>query len=165
MEKRVIDPEKRRRVQRTTTRAVVGITLVIAAYVVYAMITKNLNIVVFEAMLMIFVGAYVILNDFVEPYRLGIFKEMTVGQKNGFMKILVLDVVGIGAVLYWIVGMGNAENVNNSIFPLLIYIISAQWKRKFRPEFEGTDEEQEGEDGSPEETGSLEMMEEERGDE
>ena len=49
MEKRVIDPEKRRRVQRTTTRAVVGITLVIAAYVVYAMITKNLNIVVFEA--------------------------------------------------------------------------------------------------------------------
>ena len=100
MEKRVIDPEKRRRVQRTTTRAVVGITLVIAAYVVYAMITKNLNIVVFEAMLMIFVGAYVILNDFVEPYRLGIFKEMTVGQKNGFMKILVLDAVGIGAVLY-----------------------------------------------------------------
>ena len=165
MEKRVIDPEKRRRVQRTTTRAVVGITLVIAAYVVYAMITKNLNIVVFEAMLMIFVGAYVILNDFVEPYRLGIFKEMTVGQKNGFMKILVLDAVGIGAVLYWIVGMGNAENVNNSIFPLLIYIISAQWKRKFRPEFEGTDEEREGEDGSPEETGSLDMAEEDRGDE
>ena len=56
----------------------------------------------------------------------------------------VLDAVGIGAVLYWILGMGNAENVNNSIFPLLIYIISAQWKRKFRPEFEGTDgEEQE----------------------
>ena len=165
MEKRVIDPEKRRQVQRTTTRAVVGITLVIAAYVVYAMITKNLNIVVFEAMLMIFVGAYVILNDFVEPYRLGIFQGMTVGQKNGFMKIFVLDAVGIGAVLYWIVGMGNAENVNNSIFPLLIYIISAQWKRKFRPEFEGTDEEQEGEAGSPEETGSLEMAEEDRGDE
>ena len=103
-----------------------------------------------------------ILNDFVEPYRLGIFKEMTVGQKNGFMKILVLDAVGIGAVLYWIVGMGNAENVNNSIFPLLHH---AQWKRKFRPEFEGTDEEREGEDGSPEETGSLEMAEEDRGDE
>ena len=55
--------------------------------------------------------------------------------------------------------------MNNSIFPLLIYIISAQWKRKFRPEFEGTDEEREGEDGSPEETGSLDMAEEDRGDE
>ena len=144
MEKRVIDPEKRKQVQRTTTRAVIGITLVIVAYVAYAMITKNLNIFIFEAMLMTFVAAYVILNDFVEPYRLGIFEGMTVGQKEGFIKILVLDAVGIGAVLYWILGMGNADNVNNSIFPLLIYIISAQWKRKFRPEFEGTDgEEQE----------------------
>lgn len=150
MEKRVIDPEKRKQVQRTTTRAVVGITLVIGAYVIYAMITKKLNIVVFEAMLMFFVVAYVVLNDFVEPYRLGIFEGMTVGQKNGFMKILVLDAVGIGAILYWIIGMGDAENVNNSIFPLLIYIISAQWKRKFRPEFEGTDGDELEEDSKEE---------------
>ena len=150
MEKRVIDPEKRRQVQRTTTRAVVGITLVIGVYVFYAMITKNLNIAVFEVMLMTFVAVYVILNDFVEPYRLGIFEGMTVGQKSGFMKILVLDVVGIGAVLYWIIGIGDAEDVNNSIFPLLIYIISAQWKRKFRPEFEGTDKAEQEEDSGEE---------------
>lgn len=148
MERRVIDPEKRRQVQRTTTRAVVGITLVIGVYVLYATITKNLSIIVFQAMLMVFVAAYAVLNDFVEPYRLGIFEGMTVGQKTGFMKILALDVVGIGAVLYWIIGMGDAENANSSIFPLLIYIISAQWKRKFRPEFEGTDGEEQNSDNN-----------------
>ena len=142
MEKREIDPEKRREVQKTTTRAVLIITAVIVIYVVYALITKNLNIYIFEGLLMLFVVAYVVLNDFLEPYRLGIFEGMTVGQKSGFMKILVLDAVGIGAVLYWIIGMGNSENVNQSIFPLLIYILTAQMKRRFRPEFEGTDQEE-----------------------
>lgn len=142
MEKREIDPEKRREVQKTTTMAVLIITAVIVIYVVYALITKNLNIYIFEGLLMLFVVAYVVLNDFLEPYRLGIFEGMTVGQKSGFMKILVLDAVGIGAVLYWIIGMGNSENVNQSIFPLLIYILTAQMKRRFRPEFEGTDQEE-----------------------
>lgn len=163
MERRVIDPEKRRQVQRTTARAVVGITLVIGAYVLYAMITKNLNIIVFQAMLMAFVAAYAILNDFVEPYRLGIFEGMTVGQKSGFMKILALDVVGIGAVLYWIISMRDVQNANGSIFPLLIYIISAQWKRKFRPEFEGTDGEEQEEAAKPEgESLSIEELREDR---
>lgn len=163
MERRVIDPEKRRQVQRTTARAVVGITLVIGAYVLYAMITKNLNVIVFQAMLMAFVVAYAILNDFVEPYRLGIFEGMTVGQKSGFMKILALDVVGIGAVLYWIISMRDVQNANGSIFPLLIYIISAQWKRKFRPEFEGTDGEEQEEAAKPEgESLSIEESREDR---
>ena len=51
----------------------------------------------------IFVVSYVVLNDIVEPKRLGMFENMTIGQRSGFMKILALDVIGIGALLYWIV--------------------------------------------------------------
>lgn len=141
MEKRVIDPEEKRNVQRLTTKVVIGITAVIVLYVAYALITKSLNTLVFEALLMIFVLAYIIMNDFVEPYRLGIFQGMTIGQKNGFLKIIVLDIVGVGAVLYWIISMGSEDTGSNSIFPLLIYILTAQFKRKFRPEFEGTEAE------------------------
>lgn len=141
MEKRVIDLEEKRNVQRLTTKVVIGITAVIVLYVAYALITKSLNTLVFEALLMIFVLAYIIMNDFVEPYRLGIFQGMTIGQKNGFLKIIVLDIVGVGAVLYWIISMGSEDTGSNSIFPLLIYILTAQFKRKFRPEFEGTEAE------------------------
>lgn len=145
MEKRAIEPEKRKEVQRTTTRIIIGITAVIVLYVAYALLTKNLNIAIFEVLLIAFVLAYTVLNDIVEPLRLGIFKEMTVGQKSGFMKIILLDVVGIGAVLYWLLSMGVEENANSSIFPLLIYFLTIQMKRKFRPEFEGTEEEEQQE--------------------
>lgn len=145
MEKRVIDPEKRREVQRLTTQVIVGITALIIIYVVYGLITKRLNGIIFEAMLMLFVLAYVFMNDIVEPYRLGVFKEMTMGQKSGFIKIMALDVVGIAAVVYWIMGIGAEENTSGSILPLVIYIVTVQIKRKFRPEFEGieTEEDQE----------------------
>ena len=140
MEKRIIDEKKRKEVQGFTTKIILAITAVIGVYVVYALITKNLNIVVFEALLGIFVVSYVVLNDIVEPKRLGMFENMTIGQRSGLMKILALDVVGIGALLYWIIGMGSENNTSGSIFPLLIYILTVQFKRKFRPEFEGMEE-------------------------
>lgn len=146
MEKRVIDPEKRKEVGKLTTRVIIGITAVIILYVAYALIAKNMNVIVFEALLMVFVVAYVVLNDIVEPYRLGVFQEMTVGQKSGFLKILVVDAVGVGAVLYWIMGMSVEENTSGSILPLVIYIVTVQMKRKFRPEFEGTETEEDEND-------------------
>ena len=160
MEKRVIDPEKRKEAGRLTTRVIIAITAVIVLYVAYVLITKNMNVVVFEVMLMIFVIAYVVMNDIVEPLKLGIFENMTVGQRSGFLKILVLDAVGAGAVLYWILGMGSEENAGGSILPLVIYIVTVQMKRKFRPEFEGTDEDEDAAEPSVEENPSIEEKKE-----
>ncbi len=143
MEKRIITPEKRKEVGRLTTRVIIGITAVIVLYVAYALIAKNMNVMVFEFLLTVFVVAYAVLNDIVEPYRLGVFENMTVGQRSGLLKILALDVVGVGAVLYWIMGIGAEENTGGSILPLVIYIVTVQMKRKFRPEFEGTEIEEE----------------------
>lgn len=143
MEKRIITPEKRKEVGKLTTRVIIGITAVIVLYVAYALIAKNMNVMVFEFLLTVFVVTYAVLNDIVEPYRLGVFENMTVGQRSGFLKILALDVVGVGAVLYWIMGIGAEENTGGSILPLVIYIVTVQMKRKFRPEFEGTEIEEE----------------------
>ena len=143
METRIITPEKRKEVGRLTTRVIIGITAVIVLYVAYALIAKNMNVMVFEFLLTVFVVAYAVLNDIVEPYRLGVFENMTVGQRSGLLKILALDVVGVGAVLYWIMGIGAEENTGGSILPLVIYIVTVQMKRKFRPEFEGTEIEEE----------------------
>ena len=165
MEKREIDPAKKKEVQRTSVIIVLAMTAVIAAYLIYTLVTKNLNIVLFEIMLSIFVVTYTVLNDVVEPKRLGLLDNMTIGQRDAYMKIIVLDVVGIGGLLYWIAGMSSEDG--ESLLPVLIYFLAAQMKRKFRPEFEGTAEEENEEAGDEnaaevvEETTEPEKTEEE----
>ena len=69
---------------------------------------------------------------------------MTFGRRQAFLKILGADVVGIGALLYWIVGM-DSESGNNFLMPVLIYFLSVQMKRRFRAEFEEAETEGDGE--------------------
>ena len=87
----------------------------------------------------IFVIGYLALSDVVEPWLTGLLKDMTQMRKNAYLKILGLDVVGAGALLYWIVGM-DSEAGNNLLIPVLIYSLANQMKRKLRPEFEGLTE-------------------------
>lgn len=141
MARREIDPEKKKEAQSFTMKVILAITAVLLLYVAYALITKNMNIIIFEILLGIFIVGYTLLTDVVEPYRLGMFKEMTIGQRSGLMKILALDVVGVGALLYYVMGMNNEAN-SGMLFPVLIYFLCMQMKRKFRPEFEGTEEEE-----------------------
>jgi len=140
MEQRVIDPEKRQKVQRISIRIILAMSVLILAYVIYALGTDRMNIRLFEIMLGIFVVVYTLLNDVVEPYKLGLFQDMTGKQRKGYLKILLSDIVGVGALLYWVMGL-NTERSDASLLPLLIYFLAAQIKRRFRPEFEGVEEE------------------------
>lgn len=129
--------EKKKAAQKLTMRIVIALTVVVAAYVIYALVTKNINILIFEILLGIFVVAYLVLSDVVEPWMVGLFQKLTPARRNGYLKMMAMDVIGAGALLYWIVGM-NSETGNDILIPVLIYFFSAQMKRKFRPEFEGT---------------------------
>lgn len=129
--------EKKKAAQKLTMRIVIALTVVVAAYVIYALVTKNINILIFEILLGIFVVAYLVLSDVVEPWMVGLFQNLTPARRNGYLKMMAMDVIGAGALLYWIVGM-NSEAGNDILIPVLIYFFSAQMKRKFRPEFEGT---------------------------
>ncbi|MGN8799450.1 hypothetical protein ACTNCH_01810 [Candidatus Merdisoma sp. HCP28S3_D10] len=130
---------KKKRVQKLTTGIIIGMTVIVLGYVAYALITKNINMRIFEVLLGIFVIGYLVLSDVVEPWLTGLLKDMTQMRKNAYLKILGLDVVGAGALLYWIVGM-DSEAGNNLLIPVLIYFLANQMKRKLRPEFEGLTE-------------------------
>ena len=130
---------KKKAAQRLTTGIIIGMTVIVLGYVAYALVTKNINMRIFEALLGIFVIGYLALSDVVEPWLTGLLKDMTHMRKTAYLKILGLDVVGAGALLYWIVGMGS-EAGNNLLIPVLIYFLANQMKRKLRPEFEGLTE-------------------------
>ena len=130
---------KKKAAQRLTTGIIIGMTVIVLGYVAYALVTKNINMRIFEVLLGIFVIGYLVLSDVVEPWLSGLLKDMTQMRKTAYLKILGLDVVGAGALLYWIVGMGS-EAGNNLLIPVLVYFLANQMKRKLRPEFEGITE-------------------------
>lgn len=130
---------KKKAAQRLTTGIIIGMTVIVLGYVAYALVTKNINMRIFEVLLGIFVIGYLVLSDVVEPWLTGLLKDMTQMRKTAYLKILGLDVVGAGALLYWIVGM-DSEAGNNLLIPVLVYFLANQMKRKLRPEFEGITE-------------------------
>lgn len=130
---------KKKAAQRMTTGIIIGMTVIVLGYVAYALVTKNINMQIFEVLLGIFVIGYLVLSDVVEPWLTGLLKDMTQMRKTAYLKILGLDVVGAGALLYWIVGM-DSEAGNNLLIPVLVYFLANQMKRKLRPEFEGITE-------------------------
>lgn len=130
---------KKKAAQRLTTGIIIGMTVIVLGYVAYALVTKNINMQIFEVLLGIFVIGYLVLSDVVEPWLTDLLKNMTQMRKTAYLKILGLDVVGAGALLYWIVGMGS-EAGNNLLIPVLVYFLANQMKRKLRPEFEGITE-------------------------
>ena len=130
---------KKKAAQRLTTGIIIGMTVIVLGYVAYALVTNNINMRIFEALLGIFVIGYLALSDVVEPWLTGLLKDMTHMRRTAYLKILGLDVVGAGALLYWIVGMGS-EAGNNLLIPVVVYFLANQMKRKLRPEFEGLTE-------------------------
>ncbi len=130
---------KKKAAQRLTTGIIIGMTVIVLGYVAYALVTKNINMRIFEVLLGIFVIGYLVLSDVVEPWLTGLLKDMTQMRKTAYLKILGLDVVGAGTLLYWIVGM-DSEAGNNLLIPVLVYFLANQMKRKLRPEFEGITE-------------------------
>ena len=125
---------KKKAAQRLTTGIIIGMTVIVLGYVAYALVTKNINMQIFEVLLGIFVICYLVLSDVVEPWLTGLLKNMTQMRKTAYLKILGLDVVGAGALLYWIVGMGS-EAGNNLLIPVLVYFLANQMKRKQKPHF------------------------------
>ena len=130
---------KKKAAQRLTTGIIIGMSVIVLGYVAYALVTKDINMRIFEVLLGIFVIGYLVLSDVVEPWLTGLLKDMTQMRKTAYLKILGLDVVGAGALLYWIVGM-DSEAGNNLLIPVLVYFLANQMKRKLRPEFEGITE-------------------------
>lgn len=155
---------KKKAAQRLTTGIIIGMTVIVLGYVAYALVTKNINMQIFEVLLGIFVIGYLVLSDVVEPWLTGLLKDMTQMRKTAYLKILGLDVVGAGALLYWIVGMGS-EAGNNLLIPVLVYFLANQMKRKLRPEFEGITEKilkDQAETSDEEETDPEELSDKEK---
>lgn len=140
MENKETMEKKKKAAQKLTMRVLLAMTLIVIGYVVYGLITKDINMILFEILLMLFVTVYLVFSDVVEPWKTGLLQDLTLDRKSAYLKILAADVIGAGALFYWISGM-NSEAGNDFLIPVLIYFVATQMKRKIRPEFENGKEE------------------------
>ena len=92
--------ERKRSVQKTTMIVLAVLTLIIILYLVYGIVTKSTDMLMFGILLGGFVVIYLVMTDIVEPYRLGLFQELTAERRSGFLKMMLMDVIGAGALLY-----------------------------------------------------------------
>ncbi len=156
MEKHENEKEQHKEVQKLTLAVLAVMTVIILGYVVYGLTTQSMNMLVFSVLLGGFVVIYLVLSDVVEPYRLGMMEDLAPERRTGFLKVLLMDLLGGGALIYWIAGLGS-ESGNDILIPFLIYFLTAQLKRKYRAEFEGTAGEEDEEEETAEETEDKEV--------
>lgn len=133
---------RQKEVQKLTLVVLGVMTVIIIGYAAYGLATESINMLLFSLMLGGFVVIYLVLSDIVEPYRLGLLRELTQEKRSAFLKILLMDLIGGGALIYWIAGLGS-ETGSDILIPFLIYFLTAQLKRKYRAEFDGTAAEEE----------------------
>lgn len=152
---------RQKEVQKLTLVVLGVMTVIIIGYVAYGLATESINMLLFSLMLGGFVVIYLVLSDIVEPYRLGLLRELTQEKRSAFLKILLMDLIGGGALIYWIAGLGS-ETGSDILIPFLIYFLTAQLKRKYRAEFDGTAaEEAAGGEEADEEISDEEVSDEE----
>ena len=152
---------RQKEVQKLTLVVLGVMTVIIIGYVAYGLATESINMLLFSLMLGGFVVIYLVLSDIVEPYRLGLFQELTQERRSAFLKMMLMDVIGGGALIYWIVGL-DSESGGDILIPFLIYFLTAQLKRKYRAEFDGTAaEEAAGGEEADEEISDEEVSDEE----
>lgn len=160
MEENSNSKEQQKKAQRLTMIVVIAMTVLILGYSAYGIATKNMNMTLFAVLLGSFVVVYMLMSDVVEPYLLGLFRELTPERRSGFQKMLLMDAIGAAALLYWIVGVGS-DSGSDILIPFLIYFLTNQMKRKYRAEFDGTATDEDMEDASGDEDAEEDAEEEE----
>ena len=107
MENNSNSKERQKEVQKLTFIVLAVMTVLIIGYAAYGLITESISMLLFGIMLGGFVVVYIVLTDIVEPFRLGLFQDLARERRAGFLKMMLMDVIGAGALIYWIAGLGS----------------------------------------------------------
>ena len=73
---------KKKQIRKGIAAVEIALAAVLVIYLIYGVVTKNSNQLIFNILATILVAAAVVLNDIVEPYLTKVFEEMDEFRKN-----------------------------------------------------------------------------------
>ncbi len=153
--------EKKAQIRKRIALIEIGLAAVLVAYLIYGIVTKNSNSLVYNGLAIGVVIATVILNDFVEPYLLKLFENMDEYRKSAYKSYLLWDIASMAGLLFFVLNF--SETGNMMVYAgLFVYFIGTKQKRTYQSVFFGnvTKEDVEAAKASVEEVKEAETIEE-----
>ena len=128
--------EKKSQIRKTITMVELILAAILVVYLVYGIATKNSNELIFNALAIFVVVAYVILNDLVEPYLTEVFVNMDDFRKDAYKKYLMWDVASMAGLLFFVLNISQEGSMMLYI-GLVLYFIGSKQKRPYQSAYLG----------------------------
>lgn len=128
--------EKKAQIRKRIALIEVGLAAILVAYLIYGIVTKNSNQLIYNGLAIVVVTVTVILNDFVEPYLLKLFENMDEYRKSAYKNYLLWDIASMAGLLFFVLNF--SETGNMMVYAgLFVYFIGTKQKRTYQSVFYG----------------------------
>ena len=149
--------KEKKKLRNTLLRVSAFIPLVVVlVYMIWCAVNKRdfgvPYVVLMSAMLLLFW----IMTVIVVPYASGEFAGRTPEQMSAYRKYGALELAGYAGLAYF----AGAMSQNTGLYGAMVFAVCTMYKRRFRDEFYGIKENEDGEDGA-EETSAADAADEE----
>ena len=128
--------EKKSQIRKRVTAVEIALAAALVIYVIYGIVTKSSNNMVFNALAIFVVVAYVVLNDFVEPYLTEVFANMNDFRKDSYKKYLMWDVASMAGLLFFVLNFSQDGSLMLYI-GLVLYFVGSKQKRPYMSAYLG----------------------------
>ena len=128
--------EKKLKIRKRITAIQVALAAVLVIYLFYEIAAKNNNQMLFNALAVFVIVAYLVLNDFVEPYFTKAFVNMSDFRKEAYKKYLLWDVASMAGMLGFVLTFSEDGSLIVYL-GLVLYFIGSKQKRPYHAAFLG----------------------------
>lgn len=128
-----LSQEQQKKIKSKLTMLTVGVIVLLAILLIVLVATKKMNTIWFPIGAGVILGLYWVVVDILPVSWLRLFEEKTWEQKRSYCIYALIDAVGLGGLLYFIMSL-------KSMTGALIYVASVLFKKRFHDEFLGVSE-------------------------
>lgn len=128
--------EKKSQIKKRITFLEILLAAVLLLYLVYGIVTKNSNQLLFNVLAAVVIVGYVALNDFAEPYFTEVFVNMNEFAREAYKKYLLWDIVSMAGLLLFVLTFTEDGSVMVYL-GLVVYFIGTKQKRPYQSAYLG----------------------------
>ena len=122
---------KKKQIRNRITAVEAVLAMVLLGYLVYGIVTKNSNQLIFNILAVILVVSSVVLNDVVEPHLTKVFERMDELRKEAYKKYVLWDAASWAGLLLFLFTFGSDDS-SFMIVSVLIYVVATRQKREYK---------------------------------
>ena len=122
---------KKKQIRNRITAVEAVLATVLLGYLVYGIVTKNSNQLIFNILAVILVVSSVVLNDIVEPHLTKVLEGMDELRKEAYKKYVLWDAASWAGLLLFLFTFGSDDS-SFMIVSVLIYVVATKQKRAYK---------------------------------